>query len=261
MKLSVIIPAYNEKSTIREVIERVLRVDLGQVEKEIIVVDDASTDGTADLVASFVARGLVRLVSHPVNQGKGAAIRTGLQEAQGDYIIIQDADLELNPFEYPRLLAPILAGRCQVVYGSRFMPLSSEEKTALEIRRASVPWQQWLGNKVLTWVTNLLYGTRLTDMETCYKVLPVAVMRSLELKARGFEIEPEITGRLLRSGYRIHEVPVSYVCRDHQQGKKIGWRDGFIALRMLFKCRFLKKGCQPLPAFFGPIPGRANEGW
>ncbi len=225
-----IIPVYNEQNTIRDVLARVRAVAIEGVEKEIIVVDDGSTDGTALLVAEEVARGDVRAVYHPANSGKGAAVRTGLAHARGDYVIIQDADLELDPAEYPRLLAPILAGQCQVVYGSRF-----------QAGWHGIPLSLALGNWVLTRVTNLLYGASLTDMETCYKVLPALLMQNLRLQAQRFDIEPEITAKLLQRGYRIHEVPVSYQYRDYRQGKKIGWRDGVMALWVLFKYRFLAR--------------------
>lgn len=228
MRLSVIIPVYNEQSTIHDVLTRVRAVAIEGVEKEIIVVDDGSTDGTALLVAEEAALGDVHAVYHPANRGKGAAIHTGLAHAHGDYVIIQDADLELDPAEYPRLLAPILAGQYQVVYGSRF-----------QAGWHGTPRHLALGNWVLTKVTNLLYGASLTDMETGYKVLPVSLMQELGLQAQRFDIEPEITAKLLRHGYHIHEVPISYQHRDYWQGKKIGWRDGVIALWVLIKHRFV----------------------
>lgn len=225
MILSVIIPAYNEAETIREIVERVKQVD---VEKEIIVVDDGSTDGTTKILESLQSPG-VTTAFHERNQGKGAAIRTGVERATGDYVIIQDADLEYDPHEYSILLAPLLGGKADVVYGSRF-------KGKLE-RMSPV---QWLGNRFLTLTTNLLYGTALSDMETCYKVIPTRILKDIKLESRGFEFEPEITAKLLRRGYRILEIPISYVGRSSNEGKKIGWRHGWPALRALVKYRFFE---------------------
>ena len=225
MILSVIIPAYNEAETIREIVERVKQVD---VEKEIIVVDDGSTDGTTKILESLQSPG-VMTAFHERNQGKGAAIRTGVERATGDYVIIQDADLEYDPHEYPILLAPLLGGKADVVYGSRF-------KGKLE-RMSPV---QWLGNRFLTLTTNLLYGTALSDMETCYKVIPTRILKDIKLESQGFEFEPEITAKLLRRGYRILEIPISYVGRSSNEGKKIGWRHGWPALRALVKYRFFE---------------------
>lgn len=226
-KLSIIVPTYNEVHTIREVLRRVRAVEL-PVEREIILVDDGSTDGTREIIAGEATSEDVIVELHPHNRGKGAAVRTGIAHATGDWLIIQDADLELDPADYPRLLAPVLAGRAQVVYGSRFRD-----------GYGSLPWRQLLGNKFLTWLTNFLYGARLTDMETCYKLLPVELMKRIPLRARRFEIEPEITAKLLKRGYRIHEVPISYNYRNQDEGKKIGWRDGVQALWALIKYRFV----------------------
>jgi len=225
LKLSVIVPVYNERETVREILERVRAVE---VEKEIVVVDDGSTDGTRDILREEETRGDLRVVYHPQNRGKGAAIRTGLQHATGDVILIQDADLEYDPRDYPRLLQPILEGHAEVVYGSRFLG-----------KRESMLFWHALGNRFLTLATNLLYGVTLSDMETCYKVFKAEVIKSIPLRARRFEFEPEVTAKVLKRGYHIHEVPISYSGRKHREGKKITWRDGFTALWTLIKYRFV----------------------
>ena len=229
MKLSVIIPAYNEKATIAAIINRVREVTLADGwEKEIIVVDDGSKDGTRDIL-----RGIsfpdVQVIFHDRNQGKGVAIRTGVTRATGDYVIIQDADLEYDPREYDKLLAPLRDKQTDVVYGSRFLG-----------RRERMTLVQLLGNRMLTIITNVLYGTGLTDMETCYKVVPTTVLRSIKLESRGFDFEPEITAKLLRRGFKIREVPITYVGRSAEEGKKIDWRHGIPALKTLVKFRFVK---------------------
>lgn len=225
MKLSVIIPVYNEKATIAELIEQVKRVPL---DKQIIVVDDCSVDGSREILQQ-AASPQVAVYFHQTNQGKGAAVRTGLEHATGDYVIIQDADLEYDPREYPKLIEPILAGQADVVYGSRFMG---------QIRDMSLI--QRIGNRFLTLLTNLLYGTSLSDMETCYKLAPTKVMRSLKLRSRAFEFEPEVTAKLLKRGCRIVEVPITYTARGAAEGKKISWTHGFPALWCLIKYRFVE---------------------
>ena len=224
MRLSVIIPVYNERSTIKELLERVARAPF---EKEIVVVDDCSTDGTREMLAE-VAPSEARVVYHARNQGKGAAIRTGLAHASGDYVIIQDADLEYDPEEIPRLLEPVLSGQATTVYGSRFLG---------KMRRMT--FGQWVGNRFLTLATNVLYGTGLTDMETCYKLMPADVVKSLKLRARRFDFEPEVTAKLLKRGQRILELPIAYSARTESEGKKISWRDGLPALWTLLKYRFV----------------------
>ncbi len=228
MKLSIIMPVYNEKSTIHEILERVRAVHLEGIDKEIVLVDDCSTDGTAEVLPQEVARGDVRLFSHPQNRGKGAAIQTGLLQATGDLIIVQDADLEYDPQDYGKLLQPILSGRVKVVYGSRFA-LGHHKKMF---------FSQRLANTVLTILTNLLYGTALSDMETCYKVFPAEVIKPIRLRAQRFDFEPEITAKVLKRGYRILEVPISYAGREYHQGKKINWRDGLMAMYSLVYYRF-----------------------
>lgn len=224
MKLSVIIPVYNERSTIEQILERVLAVPL---DKEVILVDDCSKDGSRDILKK-IQKDNVRAVFHDVNKGKGAAIRTGIQYVTGDVVIIQDADLEYDPDEYLKLIEPIKTGKADVVYGSRF--LGSTKKMTLT---------HWLGNKILTITTNLLYGTKLSDMETCYKMVKATIIRSFRLRANRFDFEPEITAKLLKSGKKIVEIPISYEGRDWAEGKKITWRDGVVALWSLIKYRFI----------------------
>lgn len=232
-KLTVIIPAYNERETIEEIIRRVRQADLDpdlHMEKEIIVVDDGSTDGTREILARMVETYPdIRVFFHDRNQGKGAAIRTALQHATGDYIVIQDADLEYDPREFSVLLRPLVEGKADVVYGSRF----------LGPHRAFL-FLHYLGNKFLNLVTNILYDTILTDMETCYKMFRADVIKNIPLHARGFEFEPEITAKVLKRGYRVFEVPISYSGRDFEEGKKIHpWKDGLRALWTLIKYRFV----------------------
>lgn len=225
MLVSVIIPVYNEESTVIEVIEKVAAIKL-PVDREIIVVDDGSNDGTAALLESN-QRQIAKLYSSPVNVGKGAAIRIGLSLAKGDIILLQDADLETDPDEYLQLLQPILDGKTSVVYGSRFL-----KKNVL------VPRLRRFANYFLTQMTNLFFGSRLTDMETAYKVFTKEVAGKLKLRANRFDIEPEITARICQAGYKIVEVPISYNPRTVSEGKKINWRDGIKAIATIVKCRF-----------------------
>ncbi len=223
--LSVIMPVYNERETLSEILARVRAVDLP---KEIVVVDDGSTDGTREILREEEQKGDLKVLYHRVNMGKGAAVRTGLEHATGDFIIIQDADLEYDPRDYPKLLKPLLEGEAEVVYGSRFMDFGK-----------SMFFLQALGNRIVTMFTNLLYGTALSDMETCYKVFKAEVIKSIPLCSRRFELEPEITAKLLKRGYHIQEVPISYQGREYHQGKKLTWRDGIKALWTLIKYRFV----------------------
>lgn len=229
-RLSVLIPVYNEVRTVGEVLRRVRAVEL-PYELELVVVDDGSTDGTRELLQEEAAqsRDLV-LICHPENRGKGAAIRSALAAASGDVLIVQDADLEYDPRDYPRLLRPIVEGRSQVVYGSRFL---GEHK-------AMYFWH-WVGNRFLTLVTNLLYDTTLTDMETGYKVFTAEVARQLQLRSDRWGFDPEITAQILRRGYRIYEVPISYNGREYWEGKKITWRDGVTVLWTLLRCRLFDR--------------------
>ena len=225
--LSVITPVYNERSTVAEIIRRMRAVEV-PLTLEIIVVDDGSSDGS-DKVLDALQDSTVRLIRHSANQGKGAAIRTGLAEARGDIVMVQDADLEYDPDDWPRLLAPILSGKAEVVYGSRF---TGERKNMLPLH--------WMGNRLLSLVTNVLYSSTLSDMETCYKVFDSRVLEGLTVISNRFDFEPEITAKVLRRGYRIYEVPISYAGREPEEGKKITWRDGFGALKALVKFRFTR---------------------
>jgi len=221
MKLSIIMPVYNEKDTISEILQRVREVDLP---KEIIVVDDGSTDGTREVLRGEEGKEETIVVYHDENQGKGAAIRTALERATGEVVIFQDADLEYDPGDYGKLLQPILEGKTRVVYGVRTL----QEQDAL---------RRW-GNQFLTLVTNLLYGVRLQDMETCYKMVSKEVIAQFTIKSNRFDIEPEITAKILKRGYRIYEVPISYTPR--RERKLSPWKDGLPALWALVKYRFVE---------------------
>lgn len=228
MKLSVVMPVYNEKNTIKEILRLVRSVDLGDLDKEIIVVDDCSTDGTGDIL-KLEADSSIKVIRHEKNQGKGAAVRTGLANATGDMIIIQDADLEYDPEDYLKLVDPILKGKATVVYGSRFTG-----------ERRNMMFWHFLGNRFLSLVTNVLYNTTLSDMETCYKLFSREAIDGITIKSNKFDFEPEITAKLLRRGVRIYEVPISYTGREMDEGKKISWKDAFPALWALTKYRFVK---------------------
>ena len=221
MKLSVIIPVYNEVGTIEEIIERVKQVPF---EKEIIVVDDGSTDGTSDLLKKKRDDGVTVLFNEP-NQGKGAAIRTAIPHISGDIAIIQDADLEYHPSEYPRLIAPILEGKADVVYGSRFLGGP---------HRVLFFWHA-VGNRIITTLSNILTNLNLSDMETGYKVFRAEVLKRMEIESNRFGFEPEITAKIAKMGCHIYEVPISYWGRDYSQGKKIDWKDGLAAIYWIIK--------------------------
>jgi glycosyltransferase involved in cell wall biosynthesis len=228
LKLSVVIPVYNERRTIREIVARVRSVRL-PVDVEIVIVDDFSTDGTRTILMDLEALSDVQVVFHEQNRGKGAALRTGFHQATGDVILIQDADLEYDPAEYPRLLQPILDGRADVVYGSRFLGGG-------DCHRVLHFWHS-LGNRVLTLLSNMFTNLNLTDMETCYKVFRRELVQSLDLREDRFGFEPEITARLAALRCRIYEVGISYAGRTYEEGKKIGWRDGVRAIWCIVKFR------------------------
>jgi glycosyltransferase involved in cell wall biosynthesis len=226
MNLSVIIPVYNEIKTISEIIKRVKAVNIAY---EIVIVDDGSTDGTRDYLNSISTDPMIHVILHDHNQGKGAAVRTGIQAAKGDVIIIQDADLEYDPRDYPELLRPIEEGFADAVYGSRFLGGA---------RRPILYWNM-VANKILTFITNILYNNILSDMETGYKVIKIEIAQGITLRSRGFELEPEITAKLLKRGVRIYEVPIRFNPRLYNEGKKIKMSDAFFAVWALLKYRFV----------------------
>ncbi|KMY66136.1 glycosyl transferase [Desulfocarbo indianensis] len=232
-------PCYNEEQFLEEIVRRVQAVDLGDIERELIIVDDCSRDNTPQIQAALEGQTSahpsakpfdrpIRVLRHEVNQGKGAALRTGFAQAAGDLVIIQDADLEYDPEDYPKLLRPVLKGKAEVVYGSRFTG-----------ERRNMFLHHWMGNKFLTLLTNLLYNTTLSDMETCYKLFTRHALQGITIKSDRFNFEPEITAKILKKGIRIYEVPISYTGREFEEGKKITWRDGFVALWCLVKFRFV----------------------
>lgn len=255
MKLSVLIPCYNEIETLAEIVDRVLDVEIvlrvrdgkagllpgalpGEaaarsatvelvIDKEIIIVDDGSTDGTRDILPALAEREGVFVHYHERNMGKGAAVRTAIEKSTGDILIVQDADLEYDPREYPQLMQPIVEGRTKVVYGSRF----------LGGPRKAMFFTHMMGNKALTLFTNILFDTILSDMETCYKVFTREVADQLRLREHGWGFDPEITAKILKRGYRIYEVPISYTGREYHEGKKISWRDGLTVMWTLLKYR------------------------
>jgi glycosyltransferase involved in cell wall biosynthesis len=227
MKLSIVIPVYNEKNTIEEIIKRVKAVE--GIEKEIIVVDDASKDGTTDILKQLESvHPDVKFFYKDVNKGKGDTLKVGFAKSTGDYVIVQDADLEYDPQDYKKLLRTLEEDNVDVVYGSRFSG-NYEDMTSLH----------YYGNKMLTIVTNLLFGVMLTDMETCYKLLPGDFVRKINIKSPRFDFEPEITAKILKSKLRIKEVPINYKGRSWSEGKKITWKDGFAAILTLIKFRFV----------------------
>jgi len=231
VKLSIVIPVFNEVKTIEEVIARVRNTPYS---KELIIVDDCSTDGTRELLEKIKTDG-TKIYYHDKNQGKGAALRTGFKMVQGDIVIIQDADMEYDPNDYANLLEPIMDGKAEVVYGSRFL-----SHNQLFHCKKFFYLTHFLGNKFLNFLLNILYNSKITDMETCYKVLKKEALDSMELTESRFDIEPAITANLLLKGYNVYEVPISYSPRDYSEGKKITWRDAIMAIYVLFKYKFKK---------------------
>lgn len=242
MKVSILIPVYNEEATLREILRRVRKVDLAlnedkasyadgplHLEKEIIVVDDGSTDGSPQILREEAGQGDLKVILQDRNYGKGAAVRAAITAATGDILLIQDADLEYDPRDYPQILLPIIEGRADVVYGSRFLGGP---------RKAMLFWHM-VANKLITLLANVLYDTILSDLETCYKAFRAEVIQEIPLRSNRFAIEPEITAKVLKRGYRIYEVPVSYNGREYQEGKKIGVKDAFEAVWTLLKYRFV----------------------
>ena len=242
MKVTILIPVYNEQATLREILHRVRSVNLSVdaahstylegpivLEREIVLVDDGSTDGSEEILHEEAAKGDIKVVFHGHNRGKGAAVRTGIQAATGDILLIQDADLEYDPRDYLSLLLPILEKRAEVVYGSRFLGGP---------RTAMLFWHM-LANKLITLMTNVLYNAILSDVETCYKVFRADLIKAIPLRSNRFEIEPEITAKVLKRGHRIYEVPISYTGREYTEGKKIGLKDAFEAVWALLKYRFV----------------------
>lgn len=227
MKLSIIVPVYNEEKTFEKILDRVRAVPL-KVKKEIIIVDDFSNDSTREILKKIKDPGIT-IIYHEKNQGKGSAVRTGIRHATGDIIIIQDADLEYSPEEYPKLIQPILDGKTKVVYGSRYKGNITGPNLISHL----------YGNKILTFITKILYLQNISDMETCYKVFKKEVLEGIKLKAKRFDFEPEITAKIIKKGYKIYEVPITYRSRLFDEGKKITWKDGIKALFYLIKYRFV----------------------
>tara|TARA_Y100000034_G_C6885511_1_gene406541 strand:+ start:653 stop:1336 length:684 start_codon:yes stop_codon:yes gene_type:complete len=227
MKLSIIMPIYNEEKTLMEIYDKVKNVDIGNIEKEIIMVDDASKDKSWEIMQNLENEG-VKIFRHEVNKGKGGAIKTALRSVTGDYMIIQDGDLEYNPEEYNKLLRHV--GTHDIIYGSRLMG---------SVKGFNVPLH-YIGNKALSLTTSILYGKYISDMETCYKLIRSDIIKNMRIDSNRFDFEPEVTSKLLKSKHRIKEVPISYDCRSFDEGKKITWRDGVKALITLLKYRFMK---------------------
>jgi glycosyltransferase involved in cell wall biosynthesis len=224
MKLSIIIPCYNEKDTIREIVQAVRAAPV--VEKEIIIVDDCSTDGTRDILRSEIVPLVEKVIFHETNKGKGAAMRTGIREATGDIVIVQDADLEYDPQEYPRVIEPILQGKADVVYGSRFL--------GGRPHRVLFFWH-YMGNKFLTILSNMFTDLNLTDMETCYKAFRREIIQAVHIEESRFGFDPEVTAKVAKMGVRFYEVGISYYGRSYAEGKKIGWKDGVRAIYCILK--------------------------
>ncbi len=230
MKLSIIIPVYNEKGTILEILKRIESTRLGEIKKEVIIVDDFSTDGTREILKNLESTNKYKIIYHNINRGKGFAVRSGLKHVGDGIVIIQDADLEYDPSNYEDLIKPILSNQTDVVYGSRFLDAKYTNYKKMYLH--------YVGNMLLTYLTNLLYNTRITDMETCFKVFKKDVIVNLNLKSKRFDLEPELTAKISRQGYKIHEVPIIYKPRGFSEGKKITWVEGVRAVYYLLKYRF-----------------------
>lgn len=230
MKLSIIIPVYNEENTILKILHKINCVNLSNTKKEIIVIDDGSNDNTPEILKKN--RKLFNILVRTLNKGKGHAVRTGFSKATGDIIIIQDADLEYDPNDYPKLLKPILKGKTKVVYGSRFL------KTMSASKQRRIIFSYYIGNKFLSLLTSILFFHKITDMETCYKCFTKEVLKKIELKENDFRIEPEITTQIIKKGFKILEVPIKYNARKSNEGKKINWVDGGKAIFAILKYRF-----------------------
>ncbi len=232
MKLSVIIPVYNEPKTINEILKRIEKVNLGKLSKEIILVDDASTDGTSEAIRKL--KGNYVKIFQKKNQGKGAALKAGIKKSTGDFIIFQDADLEYDPDDYAKLLQPILENKTEISFGSRFQ---GEEFSAFGKKRTMHP-AHWIGNKGLTFIFNVLYGTSLTDVEPCYKMFKSEILKSIDVKSDRFEYDIELMCKLVKQGHKILQLPIKYSPRGFEEGKKINWKDGIIAFWTMVKFRF-----------------------
>lgn len=229
MRLSIIIPAYNEKITIKDIIRRIKAVDLGQVAKEIIVVDDGSKDGTPEILTTIPG---IRYFIHPKNLGKGGAIKTGIKHATGKIVIFQDADLEYDPKDYPAMIKPIIEGDTEATNGVRTQPTHDTRK------KKPIYWLTWIGNQVITWTTNLLYLNNSREYEGCYKAFTKKILNSVEVKTNNFDFDNELICKILKRGYKIVDVPIHYYPRNYSEGKKINWRHGFLILKTIIKTRF-----------------------
>ncbi len=232
MKLSIVIPVYNEKKYIEEIVTRVKSVALEGISREIIIIDDCSTDGTREILRAEIEKQVDRIIYQETNVGKGAALRAGFSQVSGDVVVIQDADLEYDPREYPKLMKPILDGEADVVYGSRFV--------GSEPHRVLYFWH-YAGNKILTMLSNMLTNLNLTDMETCYKMFRREVLQGITIEQNRFGFEPEITAKISQGNWRIYEVGISYFGRNYSEGKKINWRDGFQAIWCILKYNLLRR--------------------
>ena len=228
MRLSIIVPVYNEEKTLEKIIERVIKVMIPGITKEIILVDDCSTDNTSKIIKKITSKHKnVKALYHEKNKGKGAAIRTAIPLVSGEVVVIQDGDLEYDPEDFKKLIKPILNKESKVVYGSRM----------LGTRKGFLIRSHYYGNKFLTLITKILYRQKITDMETCYKMMDTSILKGIKFESNRFDFEPEITSKIIKKGYKIIEVPISYNCRSFKEGKKINWKDGMIAIYKLFKYR------------------------